>query len=58
MIILIVSRERKIKKEILELKMISKIIESLLEKEVRVIILKKNKEMIYEKLEEIINSEG
>ena len=57
-IILIVSRERKIKKEILELKMISKIIESLLEKEVRVIILKKNKEMIYEKLEEIINSEG
>lgn len=57
-VILVVSKERKIKKELEELKMINRIMESLLEKEVETVILKKNEKTIYKKLEEIINSEG
>lgn len=57
-VILVISKERKIKSETSELKMISKIMENLLEKEIKTIILKKDRETIYKKLEEIINLEG
>ena len=57
-VILVVSKGRKIKRETSELKIISKIMENLLEKEIKTIILKKDRETIYEKLEEIINLEG
>lgn len=57
-VILVIAKERKIKRETSELKMISKIMENLLEKEIKTIILKKDRETIYKKLEEIINLEG